>query len=94
MEERNIYDILEEREWEVRNARNWLDEEGAEFFRNYNGLPSPRKKGPTLIERQPTQPSSLRRPTTSPQPIQGGQTKSKKESASGVMNNWETPSMF
>ena len=72
LQEKNIDEILEEREWEVRNVGNWLDGEGEEFLREYNDLPLPPTKGPQLREREPAHHPPLRKPPTSP--------KSKKES--------------
>ena len=46
--QKNINDILEQREWEVRNVGNWLDGEGKEFFKDYNDLSLPPTKGPQL----------------------------------------------
>ena len=34
----NLDDLLEEREYEVRNKGNWIDGEGEEFLRNYHNL--------------------------------------------------------
>ena len=88
LQEKNIDDILEQREWEVRNVGNWLDGKGEEFFRDYNDLPLPPTKGLQLREREPTLHPPLRKPPTSPKSKKGGQNnKKKKKKANGVMNN-------
>ena len=61
LQQKNIDDILKQREWEVKNVRNWLDGEGEEFFRDYNDLPLPPTKGPQLREREPAQHPPLRK---------------------------------
>ena len=88
LEDKNIDDILEEKEWEVRNVGNWLDGEGEEFFRDYNDLPLPPTKGPQLRVREPAQHPPLRKPPTSPKFQKGGQyNREKKKKANGVMSN-------
>ena len=69
LQEKNIDEILEQREWEVRNVGNWLDGEREEFFRAYNDLPLPPTKGPQLRERELAQHPPLRKPPTSPKSI-------------------------
>ena len=73
LQEKNIDDILEQREWKVRNVGNWLDGEREEFFRDYNDLPLPPTKEPQLRERKPAQHPPLRKPPTSPKFQKGGQ---------------------
>ena len=79
MEKKNIDDILEEREWEVRNVGNRLDGEGEEFFRDYNDLPPPPKRGPQLRERELAQHPPFRKPPTSSKPKKGGQSNGEKK---------------
>ena len=88
MQEKNIDDILEQKEWEVKNVGNWLEEEREEFFRDYNDLPLLSTKGSQLRERESSQHPPLRKPPTSPKSKKGGQnTREKKKEANGVMNN-------
>ena len=79
LQEKNIDDILEQREWEVRNVGNWLDGEGEEFFRLYNDLPLPPTKGPLFREREPAQHPPLRKPPTSPKSKNGSQNNREKK---------------
>ena len=67
LQENNIDDILEKKEWEVRNEANWLDEEGEKFLRNYHVLSKLPKMRLQLRERESTLHSSLRRPPIPPQ---------------------------
>ena len=88
LQDKTIDDILEEKEWEVRNVGDWLDGEGEEFFRDYNDLPLPPTKGPQLRERELVQHPPLRKPPTSPKFQKGGQyNREKKKEANGVMSN-------
>ena len=72
-QDNNINDIIEQREWEVRNQGNWSDVEGEEFLREYMNLPPqpppPSRRGSHFRPRGPALNPPL--PKNSPPPHVG-----------------------
>ena len=73
-ETQNIDDLLEKREWELKNERNWIDGGGETFVRDYLNLPSPpTPRMPHLRERRTPQTSAPIGPPLPSQSIGRGQ---------------------
>ena len=78
-------ELLEEREGELRNEGNWLDEEGEDFMRDYlNLLYPPPPTLPQLRERRQFQHPPIGGPPTTLQPTRRGQNLRSKRSRA----NW------
>ena len=75
----NIDDILQEKEWHVRNEANWIDEKEEEFLREYNDLPPPPRRRLQLRETEQVLQPPLRKPSLSSPPMQRGQNNNERK---------------